>query len=302
MITTWDSAERLAVTYMRKLGWVNATLTVAGADGGLDAVAGGVGAQVKFLSKPVGSPDVQRLRGATHGMEHALFFSNSGYTNSAHEVADATGVALFGYNVDELVYPVNGTARELAKRAGIDSEGLSQLQQLMTTAIELITIVYAQQKALITSTKKYATQVQAEAIALKQRGGLTVENVSALETKYAGVLSDVKVTEKCIHHYEAYTETVVEHVRDNDFRAIIETSERTLQEFDALLATLSFETDDFAELTETNAEEWTSRGAIPGIDNRIIVDLADAVKKMRARNADDVSRNHGQAEPVHEMG
>ncbi|MFF1876514.1 restriction endonuclease [Leifsonia sp. NPDC058230] len=290
MITTWDSAEQLAVEYMRRLGWAHARLTAAGADGGLDAVAAGVGAQVKFLSKPVGSPDIQRLRGATHTMPHALFFSNSGYTASARDVADATGVALFGYNTDELVYPANGAARELAKRAGMDIKSLTELQLILIRAEELLRIVHAQHKAMVAATKENTLAVQTEAIAVKQRGNLTEESVRRLEKKYADVTTDVNLAQESDRLYESYRGTISARLRENDLMAIVESGESTLEEFDRLAAQLSFGADPLVPLTEKFAEELRSVEAGSntgtGTSTHMHLDFAEAVRKLRAWQAD----------------
>ncbi len=92
---------------MRGLGFTDARRTGAGADRGVDVTASDAVAQVKYLSSPVGSPDIQRFRGAAHLVRNALFYSWSGYTRAAHTAADELGVALFEVDEHNHVQSVN---------------------------------------------------------------------------------------------------------------------------------------------------------------------------------------------------
>lgn len=94
-VTTWREAEILAAQHMRGIGFTDASVTGGGTDGGIDVVATGAIAQVKFHAMPVGAPDVQRLRGAAHAYANALFYSAAGYTPAAKTYAEHAGVALF---------------------------------------------------------------------------------------------------------------------------------------------------------------------------------------------------------------
>lgn len=121
VVGSWQEAEALAAWHMRQLGFGDAALTVGGADGGLDVTATGAAAQVKLYAKgPIGGPVVQQLRGAATGLDWALFYSSSGYTRSAIEFADSADVALFTFDLSARVQAVNGAARHLVERAGID--------------------------------------------------------------------------------------------------------------------------------------------------------------------------------------
>lgn len=111
----WEDAERLAASHMRSFGFSDARTTPAGADGGLDVVSHWGAAQVKFFSNPVGRPDVQKLRGAAHGQQRALFYAMSGYTPSAVEFADQAQVALWQFDQYGRVWPVNGLAKAYRK-------------------------------------------------------------------------------------------------------------------------------------------------------------------------------------------
>jgi len=112
---TWGMAEELAVAHLRQLGFGDARRTPPGADGGIDVQGTGVVAQVKHHAHPVGGPDVQRLRGAAHGLAHAVFYSLSGYTAAATVFADRADVALFSYATSNVVTAVNETAGELVR-------------------------------------------------------------------------------------------------------------------------------------------------------------------------------------------
>lgn len=125
-------AEELAAAHMREIGFFGARRTGPGADKGIDVVAQGAVAQVKYLSVPVGSPDIHRFRGAAHGVMDALFYSSSGYTAAAVEAADMTNIALFQFSTANEVEPVNVHAHnsgidprllELAEEVGAEAWG-----------------------------------------------------------------------------------------------------------------------------------------------------------------------------------
>ncbi|WAC50470.1 restriction endonuclease [Frigoribacterium sp. SL97] len=97
-IFTWQMAEELAQGHMQALGFTDARRAPNGPDGGVDVVAATAAAQVKHLSVPVGAPLVQQLRGAAHRLEHAIFYSKSGYTAAAVRFAREHRVALFAYD------------------------------------------------------------------------------------------------------------------------------------------------------------------------------------------------------------
>lgn len=112
---TWREAEFRAADHMRALGFADAEATSLGIDQGVDVRATGGIAQVKhYTSTLVGSPEVQRLRGAAHDIRWAIFYSRSGYTMSAVNVAAQLDVALFEYD-DETVTPVSEHAITLSR-------------------------------------------------------------------------------------------------------------------------------------------------------------------------------------------
>lgn len=93
----WREAEQLAEAHMKQLGFIDAERTASGADGGIDVESEDAVGQVKFVSRPVGSPEIQKLRGAAFSINFALFYSNSGYTKAAELIAEKLNVALFVY-------------------------------------------------------------------------------------------------------------------------------------------------------------------------------------------------------------
>ena len=116
-IRSWQDAEVNAATWMRRWGHADATVTDGGADGGVDVRSERALAQVKCLAAAVGRPDLQRLGGVGAGEpgKQLFFFSGSGYTATASEYADATGMALFTYGLDGSVAPANAAARHVMR-------------------------------------------------------------------------------------------------------------------------------------------------------------------------------------------
>lgn len=112
---TWREAELLAGEHMRSLGLDDVSVTQPTNDQGIDISSPDGVAQVKHHLKPVGSPDIQRLRGAAHQKRYALFYALSGYTTQAIRVADETGIALFQYDVDGHYWAINNVAIELSE-------------------------------------------------------------------------------------------------------------------------------------------------------------------------------------------
>ena len=139
-------AEELAVAHMRHLGFADARRTAAGADRGLDVLATGAVAQVKHHAQPVGAPDVQRLRGAAHGVNRPVFYSRNGYTTQAVDFADRADVALFAFDEHNSVTPVNRHAYVLASNQGTGD--LGELAALSDANLALIRQVKATHAAI----------------------------------------------------------------------------------------------------------------------------------------------------------
>ena len=98
---------------MRLLGFEDVRVTQLGADGGIDGLAKGAVAQVKFWSSPVGISEVQRLNGTALGGSKALFYSYSGFTAAALSFADRAGLPLFEFDTTWKLNALNFAAREL---------------------------------------------------------------------------------------------------------------------------------------------------------------------------------------------
>ena len=114
VISTFQQAEENAARWMRDAGFNDAMVTPGGPDGGVDVVSIRAIAQVKFETRPVGRPPLQRLYGvATAEGKKPLFFSNSGYTRQASAWADTVGIATFTYDRHGAVQPESRAARVL---------------------------------------------------------------------------------------------------------------------------------------------------------------------------------------------
>lgn len=118
-------AEEHAAAWVRALGWADAQPTQFSVDGGLDVISqqrGGVGAQVKFEAKPVGSPALQQAVGASlgQGLQTTLFFASAGFTPAALDFAEKVRAHLFRFTFDGDIEPSNGFARELFEARGVD--------------------------------------------------------------------------------------------------------------------------------------------------------------------------------------
>lgn len=111
-------AETFVAEWMHWAGFKGAQVTQATADGGLDVVAPGSVAQVKFGTSAIGRPAIQGLYGAAIGVgKQGLFFSAGGYTRQAEQWADSVGVALFTISADGDVVPKNQPAERIVGTA-----------------------------------------------------------------------------------------------------------------------------------------------------------------------------------------
>lgn len=117
-IATPHDAEVNAAAQMRAMGFTDAAVTVAGADGGIDVRSHRAVAQVKLHSKPTGRPDLQRLFGARGAdtSKGLLFFTLAGYSAAAIEYANQVDMALFTYSLDGGVRAINRPAVALLTR------------------------------------------------------------------------------------------------------------------------------------------------------------------------------------------
>ncbi|MFE5477922.1 restriction endonuclease [Nocardia sp. NPDC056541] len=118
-ITTARQAEENAAQVLRDMGFRDATATPVGPDGGIDVVANGAIAQVKWQSAQVGRPEVQRLFGArgNHYSTRLFFFAASGYSNGAIEYADEHAICLYTYDPLGVVSAKNPVAQAFSLTA-----------------------------------------------------------------------------------------------------------------------------------------------------------------------------------------
>lgn len=133
----WQLAEVLAATHMQSIGFSDSETTGSGTDKGLDVIADSAVAQVKAHNTPVGAPDVQRLRGASHGKKEALFYSLSGYTLQALEFAENSGVSLFTFDSSNNVEPANSRALRLIVESET-SAGEQQVRSVLENHLKLL--------------------------------------------------------------------------------------------------------------------------------------------------------------------
>ena len=114
VIRTFADAEEAAAVHLRWLGFADAATTAAGADLGVDVVAGDVVAQVKAQTSPVGRPVVQQTFGeATRRGGRAAVYALAGFTDDAVGYANDVGVALFTFDLQGAAKPTNAAAGRL---------------------------------------------------------------------------------------------------------------------------------------------------------------------------------------------
>ena len=125
---------------MLSIGFAGAATTGGSSDGGIDVLARDAAAQVKFQATPVGSPEVQRLKGAAHSTEHLLFYSASPFTPAAREYADTVGMGLFRFEPFGRVQPDNAHARTMLERGLKAADETAERRELLVEMV-LITKV-----------------------------------------------------------------------------------------------------------------------------------------------------------------
>ena len=113
---TWQQAEANAQNWMRYWGYSDASVTGPGCDGGIDVRSSRALAQVKFQSANVSRPDLQRLVGA-RGQRYdlqLLMFAKAWYSRDALIYADEMNIALFHYEGDGSMMPMNAAAEQIS--------------------------------------------------------------------------------------------------------------------------------------------------------------------------------------------
>lgn len=114
LIRTYRDAEAAAASWMRWLGWGDASVTAPGRDGGIDVTATHAVAQVKAHVNPIGRPEVQQLFGIASSLGRTpVFFASAGYTPEARKWADEVSMPLFRFDLQGEPEPVNPAARVL---------------------------------------------------------------------------------------------------------------------------------------------------------------------------------------------
>jgi hypothetical protein len=122
-------AEYAAAAHMRLLGFGDARVTSAGNDKGLDVVAAGAVAQVKWHETKVGAPAIRQLKGSAAPSDRMLFYSKVGYTPGAIEAANSSAMALFRLGGYEGAEPVNVHARLLTSHDTISRGAGRSIEQ-----------------------------------------------------------------------------------------------------------------------------------------------------------------------------
>jgi Restriction endonuclease len=113
-----EDFEEAVAEWLRIWGYSDARRTRTGPDGGIDVEARHAAAQVKSWMTPVGSPEVQQVKGAAFDGRQAIFFSLAHYTDAAKKFAKGSGVALFRFTgYDGTDEAVNSFARGMQTRS-----------------------------------------------------------------------------------------------------------------------------------------------------------------------------------------
>lgn len=122
-IQSWQDAEHNAADWLRHWGYVDAVVTPAGPDGGIDILGARVSAQVKYIAAQVGRPDLQRLVGATRDTSaHLFFFTGSAYSDAAVTFARDARIALIVCGLDGSMRPINDLARSRGTPAAVGGQ------------------------------------------------------------------------------------------------------------------------------------------------------------------------------------
>lgn len=121
LIRSPGDAEVVAADWLRYFGYVDATVTAAGADGGVDVESSVVVAQVKAEMKPTGRPVVQQIFGiASLRGAQAAVFSLAGFTSEAADWANEAGVALFQFDMQGDPEPLNSHSLTVVGFAAVE--------------------------------------------------------------------------------------------------------------------------------------------------------------------------------------
>lgn len=115
---SWREWEHSAALLMRRFGFVDAAVTAAGTDGGVDIRSREAVGQVKARLTATSRPEIQQLHGVAQAEgKLGLFFSVGGYTTGAIDWAVRAGVALFVLESSGTARPIGALASELMARS-----------------------------------------------------------------------------------------------------------------------------------------------------------------------------------------
>ncbi len=120
-VENWDDAEKLAVEYMKWLGFGDAKKTGSGADEGKDVQSLRAVAQVKDMGTGVTRPMVQQLYGVASAEKKIPIFFARSYAKTAREWAEKNRIALFTFTLRGDVKAVSPRARVLVADIAIKS-------------------------------------------------------------------------------------------------------------------------------------------------------------------------------------
>jgi hypothetical protein len=144
-------AEELVVGHMKLNGFDDACRTGDGADSGIDVIASDAAARVNHDLTPVDVPEVQRFRGAAHRIEHARFYSASGFTAAAVTFAERHEVALFAWD-EQLSVAAVSTPQSGADFSAVYARGKAlavRLAPMQTSIAEIKSTIRLVQQSLI---------------------------------------------------------------------------------------------------------------------------------------------------------
>jgi len=120
-VENWEDAEKLAVEYMKWLGFGDAKKTGSGADEGKDVQSLRAVAQVKDMGTGVTRPMVQQLYGVASAEKKIPVFFARSYAKTAREWAEKNRIALFTFTLRGDVKAVSPRARVLVADIAIKS-------------------------------------------------------------------------------------------------------------------------------------------------------------------------------------
>lgn len=114
-----QEAENVAAVWMRWMGFIDASVTRGGADGGIDVDSRLAVAQVKARLTKTSRPEIQALHGAAAPLgKRGLFFAMTGYSGHAIEWANNLSMPLLRFDMEGGVAADNPPADRLL--AGVD--------------------------------------------------------------------------------------------------------------------------------------------------------------------------------------